>query len=167
MEKYYNWIKGALDKYNLHPPTFSPQKCNFYTIRSAGNLAWIMTICWVLHLKLIYFQINMNISSIFHFSKSTSINTQYSSLWLGNVIYLHIEGALYAQKSVPSWFLAVFDSKTDKLLNSKIWKKLSILWYINFQLVTVKYPEVEALLCKMSHQFEKSCQFFDTLSFSW
>ena len=29
------------------------------------------------------------------------------------VIYLHIEGALYAQKSVPSWFLAVFDSKID------------------------------------------------------
>ena len=32
---------------------------------------------------------------------------------LGIVIYLHIEGALYAQKSVPSWFLAVFDSKID------------------------------------------------------
>ena len=29
---------------------------------------------------------------------------------LGIVIYLHIEGALYAQKSVPSWFFAVFDS---------------------------------------------------------
>ena len=32
---------------------------------------------------------------------------------LGIVKYLHIEGALYAQKSVPSWFLAVFDSKID------------------------------------------------------
>ena len=32
---------------------------------------------------------------------------------IGIVIYLHIEGALYAQKSVPSWFLAVFDSKID------------------------------------------------------
>ena len=32
---------------------------------------------------------------------------------VGIVIYLHIEGALYAQKSVPSWFLAVFDSKID------------------------------------------------------
>ena len=30
---------------------------------------------------------------------------------VGIVIYLHIEGALYAQKSVPSWFLAVFDSR--------------------------------------------------------
>ena len=32
---------------------------------------------------------------------------------VGIVIYLHIEGALYAQKSVPSWFLAVFNSKID------------------------------------------------------
>ena len=31
--------------------------------------------------RLIYFCRNMNISSIFYFSKSTSINTQYSSLW--------------------------------------------------------------------------------------
>ena len=50
---------------------------------------------------------------------------------IGIVIYLHIEGTLYAQKSVPSWFLAVFDSKIDVVL-----------------------------------KFEKSCQFFDTLSFS-
>ena len=32
---------------------------------------------------------------------------------LGIVIYLNVEGTLYAQKSVPSWFLAVFDSKID------------------------------------------------------
>ena len=38
---------------------------------------------------------------------------------LGIVIYLHIEGALYAQKSVPSWFLAVFDSKIDVCWNLK------------------------------------------------
>ena len=31
--------------------------------------------------RLTYFWRNMNISSIFYFSKSTSINTQYSSLW--------------------------------------------------------------------------------------
>ena len=31
--------------------------------------------------RLIYFWRNMSISSIFYFSKSTSINTQYSSLW--------------------------------------------------------------------------------------
>ena len=38
---------------------------------------------------------------------------------VGIVIYLHIEGALYAQKSVPSWFLAVFDSKIDVCWNLK------------------------------------------------
>ena len=38
-----------------------------------------MNACWVLLFKLVYFWRNMNISSIFYFSKSTSINTQYSS----------------------------------------------------------------------------------------
>ena len=37
--------------------------------------------CWVLSSRLIYFWRNVKISSIFYFSKSTSINTQYSSLW--------------------------------------------------------------------------------------
>ena len=40
-----------------------------------------------------------------------NINEMY--ILVGIVIYLYIEGALYAQKSVPSWFLAVFDSKID------------------------------------------------------
>ena len=44
-------------------------------------LAWVLTVCWVLRSRLTYFWRNMNISSIFYFSKSTSINTQYSSLW--------------------------------------------------------------------------------------
>ena len=61
---------------------------------------------------------------------------------IGIVIYMHIEGALYVQKSVPSWFLAVL---TPKLMCAEIWKKLSILWYPKFQLVTVKYHGVEAL----------------------
>ena len=77
----------------------------------------------------------------------------YHTLTVGIVIYLHTEGALYAQKSVPSWFLAVFDSKIDVCV--EIWKKLSILWYTKFQLVTVKYYEVEALFCKMSRHMEK------------
>ena len=34
-------------------------------------------------------------------------------------VYLYIEGALYAQKRVPSWFLAVFDSKVDVCWNLK------------------------------------------------
>ena len=46
-------------------------------------LAWAMTACRVLCSRLIYFWRNMNIPSIFYFStlSSTSINTQYSSLW--------------------------------------------------------------------------------------
>ena len=32
----------------------------------------------------------------------------------GIVTYLHTEGTLYAQKSVPGWFLVIFDSKIDK-----------------------------------------------------
>ena len=43
------------------------------------------------------------------------------------------------------------------LMCAEIWKKLSILWYPKFQLVTVKYHEVEALFCKMSRHFEKYC----------
>ena len=82
-----------------------------------------------------------------------SVNSLKLGLQLGIVIYLHIEGALYAQKSVPSWFLAVFDSKIDVCWNLK--KKLSILWYTKFQLITVKYHEVKALFCKMSRHVEK------------
>ena len=40
-----------------------------------------MTPCWVLLSVQTYFRRNMNIWSIFYFSKSTLINTQYSSLW--------------------------------------------------------------------------------------
>ena len=52
-------------------------------------------------------------------------------------IYLHIDGALYVQKSVPSWFLAVFDSKPDKY--AKIWRKKSCQFFetLKFQLITV------------------------------
>ena len=42
-------------------------------------LAWVMTASWVSRSRLTYFWMNM--SSIFYFSKSTSINTQYGSLW--------------------------------------------------------------------------------------
>ena len=37
----------------------------------------------------------------------------------------------------------------------EIWKKLSILWYTKFQLITVKYHEVKALFCKISCHVEK------------
>ena len=44
-------------------------------------LVWVMTACRVLCSRLIYFWRNISICSIFYFSKSTSINAQYSSLW--------------------------------------------------------------------------------------
>ena len=40
-----------------------------------------MTVYRVLHSRLTCFWRNLNISSIFYLSKSTSINTQYSTLW--------------------------------------------------------------------------------------
>ena len=45
-------------------------------------LAWVMIACWVSCFRLTYFCRNMNISSIFYFLKSTSINTvAYGTLW--------------------------------------------------------------------------------------
>ena len=71
-------LKGALDKYNIIPQLF-PKKAGIFIPLEV--LTWVMTAYWVLHSRLIYFLRNMNISSIFYFPKSTSINTQYSSLW--------------------------------------------------------------------------------------
>ena len=74
-------LKGALDKCNIdnHPQLF-PKKVEIFMPLEV--LAWVMTACWVWRSRLIYFWRNMNTSSLFYFSKSTSINTQYSSLWL-------------------------------------------------------------------------------------
>ena len=71
-------FNGALDKYNIIPKLFPKKGWDFYI--SLEVLAWVMTACRVLSSRLTYFWRNMNISSIFYFSKSTSINTQYSSL---------------------------------------------------------------------------------------
>ena len=71
-------IKDASDKFNIIPQPFPKEFGIFIPLEV---LVWVMTVCWVLHSRLIYFWRNMNISSIFYFSKSTSINTQYSSLW--------------------------------------------------------------------------------------
>ena len=70
-------FKGALDKYNIIP-NFPKEVVIFIPLELS---AWVITACWVLLSRLIYFGRNMNISSIFYFPKSTSINTQYSSLW--------------------------------------------------------------------------------------
>ena len=43
--------------------------------------AFVMTACWLQPSTLTYFWSNVNISSIFYFSKSTFINTQHSDLW--------------------------------------------------------------------------------------
>ena len=71
-------LKVALDKFNIIPQLF-PKKVGIFIPLEA--LAWVMTACRLLRSRLTYFWRNMNISSIFYFSKSTSINTQYSSLW--------------------------------------------------------------------------------------
>ena len=71
-------IKGALDKYYIIPQLFQKKLEIFIPLEV---LAWVMTTCWVLGSRLIYLWRNMHISSIFYFSKSTSINTQHSSLW--------------------------------------------------------------------------------------
>ena len=71
-------IKGALDKYKIIPQLF-PKKVGIFVLLEV--LTWVMTVYWVLHSTVSYFWRNMNISSIFYFSKSTSINTHYSSLW--------------------------------------------------------------------------------------
>ena len=71
-------FKGAMDKFNIIPQLF-PKKVGIFIPLEV--LAWVMTACRVLRSRLTYFWRYMNISSIFYFSKSTSINTQYSSLW--------------------------------------------------------------------------------------
>ena len=70
-------IKGALDKYNIIHQPF-PKKVGIFI--SLEVLAWVITACQVLRTRLTNFWRSMSISSIFYFLKSTSINTQYSSL---------------------------------------------------------------------------------------
>ena len=71
-------LKETLDKYNIIPPTFSKKVVIFIPLEV---LAWVTTACWISRSRLIYCWRNMSISSIFYFSKSISINIQYSNLW--------------------------------------------------------------------------------------
>ena len=71
-------VKGALDKFNIIPQLF-PKKVGIFIPLEV--LAWVMTACQVVRSRLTYFWRYINIPSVFYFSKSTSINTQYSSLW--------------------------------------------------------------------------------------
>ena len=78
------YIKGALDKYNIIPqlPSPPPKKRKSWVFDTKLELlSWVMNACWVLSSRLTYFWRNMNIPSIFYFSKSISRNTQYSSLY--------------------------------------------------------------------------------------
>ena len=86
MEVFYGcekgWVpKGALDKYNIIPQLFQKRKKEVGIFIPLEVLAWVVTACWVLRFRLTYFWRNANISSIFYFPKSTSINAKYSSLW--------------------------------------------------------------------------------------
>ena len=65
-------IKGALDKFNITPNFFQKKVGIFIPLEV---LVWVKTACRVLRSRLTSFWRNMNISSIFYFSKSTSINS--------------------------------------------------------------------------------------------
>ena len=71
-------IKGALNKNNTIPDFFFQKSWDFYTIRSVGMA---MTACWFLPSSSTYYWRNVNISSMFYFSKSTLINTKHSGIW--------------------------------------------------------------------------------------
>ena len=68
---------GALDKYNIIPNFFT-KKLRFFI--PLEMLAYVLSPCWVLSSWLTWSWRNLNLSSIFYFSKSTSINTQYKLL---------------------------------------------------------------------------------------
>ena len=84
-----------------------------------------MTIMLILLVKIIWR--NMIISSIFYFSKSTSINTQYSGLWDTEGIVLftkdHIKWKHIGRITWKNWFWfiltfsAELDAKRDKCLH--------------------------------------------------
>ena len=73
MDTKYFKVKRTLDKYNIIPQLF-PKKLRFLYHEKCCY-------CCCLPFSLTYFWRTMNICSIIHFSKSTSINTWYSGLW--------------------------------------------------------------------------------------
>ena len=111
-------VKGALDKFNIIP-NFFPRKVGIFI--PSEVLAWVKTACRVLRSRLTYFSRNMNISSIFYFSKSTSINTQYSSLWGTLKMMLFTKYLIkWKRKGRISWnFRYLFDFKSSIELDIK------------------------------------------------
>ena len=112
-------IKGALDKFNIIS-NFFPKKVGIFIPLEV--LAWVKTACQVLHFRLTYFWRNMHFSSIFYFSKSTSINTQYSSLIWGPLKMMLFTKYLIKWKRIGriSWnFRYWFDFKSSIKLDIK------------------------------------------------
>ena len=107
-----------MDKCNIIPQLF-PKKVGIFVPLEA--LAWVMTAYRVSCSRLTYFWRHMNISTIFYFSKSTSINTQYSSL-LNTLEMMPFTKYLIKWKRIGriSWkFLYWFNSKSSIELDIK------------------------------------------------
>ena len=83
-----------------------------------------MIVCQFWSSRLTFFWRNMSISSIFYFSKSTSINTQYSSLWDTLKMMLFIKYLIFKWKCIGriSWkFQYWFNLKSTIELDIKRW----------------------------------------------
>ena len=131
-------------------------------------LAWVMTTCWVLRSRLIYFQKNVNISCFFYFSKLTLINTQYSSLW-GTLKMMLYTKYLIKWKRIAriSWkFRYWFNLKSSIELDIKRWT----LYLSNAPLASSRIArlcvqfQAQALTLKVSHS---SLTFIFKMSMAW
>ena len=135
------FVKGALDKFNIIPKLF-PKKIGIFLPLEA--LAWVMTVCRVLRSRLTYFWRNENISLIFYFFlKSTSINTQYSSLW-GTLNMMLFTKYLIKWKRIGriSWkFRYWFDLKSSIKLDVKRYRCYTCQIPLNSKLFIKKIPQ--------------------------
>ena len=105
-------------------PTFSKKVVIFIPL---AVLAWIMTACWVLRSRLTYFWRNMSISSIFYFSKSASINSQYRILWDTLKMVLFTKYLIYEMKT--HW---------QNQLKTSVLVSFKILYRIRYKKIDVK-----------------------------
>ena len=98
---------------------------------------------------MIYFWRNMNISSIFYFSKSTSINTQHSSLWETLKMMLFI-------KYLIKW-------KRIGRMSWKFWYWFDLISSIELDITKIDVTLVQCPfkqnLLKMSYHFPKLLSF--------
>ena len=102
---------------------------------------WVMDTCWVLCSRLTYFWRNMDISGFFYFSKSTSINTQYSSLWDTPKVMLFT-------KYLKKWKrIGRISRKYQYWFNLK--SSLELIRYENTDITLVQCPFKDALWCHL------------------